>query len=290
MAFLRINEWTIPIADRSVRIETDILGSSGRGTGGAAFRATRKAFRRYRMRTGLLTNLEATALRGMLLGTHQTWTFEAPNLLNSTKGVAPNGGAAGTSVTTPRWGSRKLVVNNLTGIEFPFYSPEPTWAAQSSPTVRAYSCSYWIETTPGSGTWTWYCLTYDGTTRWFSNGATLGAAPSGQAAQVFYSQATTGIGRMIFFNNLTTYNLDSVVCYPYRVPDAWVNEMYSLARSNPHDSPKLWVDGNILSSETGTGPISMVGEVHGEKVVQATIAGVWEPAARELDFSLTESL
>lgn len=285
MAFLRINEWTIPVDDGSVRIETEEIGHKARAINGVSLASRRQLLRRYRIQTSPLTRDQGTALRGMLLGTHNTWSFESPYLTYSTKGSKMTGNAT-ISTTTPMWGSRKLQVIPTFTATFPFDATDASGFNATGAFGPSYSWSFWYEATAGSGSWAWYCYTYDGTSgaRYFLNGASI-ANPS---LQSFFTANT-----IVFYNNTgTTYAIDALALFPYRIPDAWVTEMYSLARPTPSDSPRLWVDGNILSSDMGgnTFPLSMTAELTGESVLQATINGVWEPSARQLEFVLSESL
>ena len=111
MAMLRINGYTVPIELDSLSVSTKEVGSFEKGYDGSPVNV-RYGFKRIiHFTTILLSEMEASAVEGLVRGRGEYWSFDGHSTaeyLYSSRGVGPTESAGNTQVSTNKFGGYSL--------------------------------------------------------------------------------------------------------------------------------------------------------------------------------------
>lgn len=272
MAFLTINGVEVQIADDSARFDVVEIGSRKRAFDGTPMVTRQRLARELSVRTSILAKAEAFAVSCLAAGLGHVFSFASH--VYSSKGKGPSASTDVTYSATggPVTGVGRITVAGTTGTT--------TYSAVAA--LRAgFDSTEWTVLVWRKESGTWFHYIVKGNSTAWKNGSTV-AVPA-------WLTVTPGGSVTIAATDATAYDYSDLVTLPFLIPDSWVSQLDAWLRTGTRAFPPLatlHLEGNAVPT---THAFYAKGEVEGEELLQATVAGSWEPAARRLSIKFREN-
>lgn len=263
MAFLTINELTIPVAAKEGDSGWVPLDDIARGVTGDINRTRIDEKVRHTLRTPVLPQQTGRALMALLRGHGHNWTYDA-DLYSDGTGVPVASGTtsgAGSSTHTTKFG------NYL----------ELSAAEQLTYDINLgsrYTVMFWLW--DGVSAWDHYIFD-DAGNKW-KNGATHGSA---------ITEVTVSSNDLVVGDGTNADDVDDVVVLKERIPSAWATGDWGPPTQAFSDLPNLLCDGTLFDDvQTECIGMSVSARLVG---FHDTAAAAWDPAGHVLTFTLEET-
>ncbi len=262
MSYLTINGYALPVADGSVRGETEIIGQDERAFSGALLSDIRSYKRSWRVVTTPRLYAEAEAIHALLLGRGHAWDFEEAGGTNwgySSKGRTFTSQSGASRVTAdPHFGSANLELSaGSSSVEWALDLPS-TWTAM-----------VWRDT--GSG-WAHYIETSDGD--YYLDGVA-------SIQEGWFS--VSGGDFTLQHSGLSAVGFDDLVVLPF-VITAEMAAAFGTSTEAFSALPELSLSGDVVGGDV----ISVIGRDLKTRDIQVALGGSWRNNAREVDVLLLE--
>ena len=269
MPFLKIDGVTVKVAIGEGSRAPGMVGSSERAENGDLVVDRVRGFTDLTFTTPVLSPAEAWALRHLLEGYGQTWSYLTAY---GSKGMGPDALTNTTQSATggPVTGTGRLIVGATTGTV--------TYSAPLALRPGVYDTTSWhvmVWRNEGAPSWKHYQIS--------SNGS----AWKDGVAVAMPTWITTTPGGNVTIANATgaAVEYSDLVVLPYEVPSTWVAFFDAFLRTGARAMPalgKILVDGDAIPSAY---PIYAHGRVTREPYVKSTLGA----ASRSLSFTLEEA-
>lgn len=189
MAFLTLNGIVLPVAAGEASEADDSMYLGARSVNGVYVEDVVATRRRWDLTTPLLSRDEARALKGLLLGEGQSWSFDV-DLYSDAKGAPPATTAnlsLAASTPSPKFGAKRLAVSTATS-------------------------TYWVESLPAwtVGVWWW------DSSAWVHRLQTSNGTKWEDGVQGSYAWSLAPSGANF---QLAVGAWDDLVLLPYALPD-----------------------------------------------------------------------
>lgn len=215
----------VPVAASSSPTRTRVyVGTRGNRTfNGAPRDMTRATSWDLKGRTVLSSASDSEALRSLVEGRGEVWSFDTD--ATGSRGTIPSayGGPGGTSPTVVTTGGKWGGYLSM---------PYQTYVSYDLGLDTNWTVLAWAKLSTTS-TWTWYCYRSNaGTLTLCKNGTLTTSAPNVPPLH----DVTVGVatlGPTFFDFSASTWHMDGLVILPYVVPDAWVSQLYAYHSAGP---------------------------------------------------------
>jgi len=271
MPFLRLQGITVKAARSEGDREPGMVGMSERTENGELAVDRLRGFTDLSFTTPPLGAAEAFALRHLIEGYGQTWSFASS--LYGSKGKGPSSSTNTTQSASggPVSGTGRLIVGATDGVV--------TYSSPLALRPGVYDANGWhamLWRNEGAPSWKHYQISSTGAV--WKDGASWGSSISS-----WWSTVPAGAFTL---TNTTAAAVEysDIVVLPFEVPSAWVAMFDAFLRTGLRAMPalgKVLVDGDAIPSSY---PVYAHGRVIGERYVKSTLGG----GSRALSFTLEE--
>lgn len=267
MPFLKVNGVTVKVAVTEGERQPGMIGTTERAENGDLVRDRVRGFTDLAFTTPLLGASETQALRHLIEGYGQVWSFASSLYGSKGKGPSTLTNTAQASGSGPVSGTGRLVVGATTGVVH-----YPGAALRSG----VYDTTKWhvmVWRNEGTPSWKHYQIGSAGS---WKDGATV-AAPS---------WLTVTPGGTVQITNTTgaAVEYSDLVVLPFEVPSTWVAMFDAFLRTGLRAMPalgKVLVEGDAIPTNY---PIYAHGRVTRERFQRSTLGA----GGRALSFVLEE--
>lgn len=269
--FLRLYGIPVPIAAGGARPENERIGSTQRRAVSASplehYRADKRA---WSLDTVLMKPLVALALRDLLRGYVDSWSFDST--LYSSRGFAATaGGGTALSATQVKHGVKSLAIPNGGSLSLGIDWRDPSAKSWTAVHWHYYSAAWhhWIQDSSG-GKW-------------------LDGSPSVATAR----WATSYLSLDWDYGNSVTEYVDDVLVLPFALsaldsPDIIASNLWQVHSARAAaPAPGLVADGDLI--EAGTEKLTVRAELRDMAVEQGYVGGSFYNNLHALSFRLAEA-
>tara|TARA_B100000519_G_scaffold132739_2_gene114712 strand:+ start:14402 stop:15235 length:834 start_codon:yes stop_codon:yes gene_type:complete len=276
VAFLKLNNYLVPVAAESVSIQRSSIGRTGRSYGGTYTSAEKYSKRTISGSTTPMSYADAMATEGLILGRGHSFSFNEG--MYSSRGLGPNRSYA--SIWHPTGGE-----DNGPYLETKGTTLELEWRIPSM----------------FSGDWCVSFFYYDAAIPEWQGWAALG---NGAATQKFYRWGTGysglqgstaafdsefAVDSAGYFTCATDSKIDDMQFFPYHptvnMLESWKDVRTAGTHTNPFSPlPNLYLSGDCVPEDQ----IEVFGTVTAIDYVQGAIDGSFQSNLITLEFTLEE--
>lgn len=267
MPALRFGSIELPLRPETVRVTPIEVGDTSRAVDGSIRTSRRAVKRQWALETAWLSQDDAAAWRGLLMGRGHYFPFDSSTA--SAGGLTPSASALATiSTSTKRAGAGSLELGATTGS-----------CTFSGALGATYSLGYWRY----NGTvWEHWGMRSDGA-RFYLGARNDSAAMNGLDTTVI----AAGSYRFIVGASAVR-NIDDAWCVPYIVPASWLASIAVNPTVAHPFGPWLSISGDIVSGSTLDAPATVGTQVTGVKFGQGSVGSEYESAMQSLAVTLQE--
>ncbi len=265
MAFLKINEQTIPLSTKSGSSTLNPLGTSAR-TLDASLRENSQASKfSHAFRTTPQVQVNAEAIKRLLNsnfnGYHASWDVD---FFTDGKGLpAIETGAPAISAAGPKFGAGRLSLTSADRL---------TYAAELD---AKYTVMWHVN--PGGG-YVHRARVFDGSTELLYEDGVLDAGP--------FPEVVVSAGDVVVGDLVSAFTLDDLVMLPFQAPTSWVTGGWGVVTAAWSDPPALIANGTM------TDDVDLIVKPRVGKITwrpfQDQAAAAWEDGGQVIEFTLEE--
>ena len=287
MAFLKLNNYEMPIAAESVSIQRSRVGRTGRSYSGTYTSDEKYSKRTITASTTPMTYEDAVAHEGLILGRGHSFSFD--DGLYSSRGLGPNRG----------YGAQWNPTGGITNDSY-VDSEEANTLSWTIPSVFQgdWCVSVWLQ---WNSDWQGWVGRGNGSTvqtfyRWGVNGSHGGTGGNydgtPEATSTFTGDFDISTGTSFSLKTVRSQEIDGLQIFPYH-PTKSMTSSWKDMRSYPAQTtfinpfsplPSLYLSGDCIPEDQ----IEVFGTVTAVDYVQGTIDGSFQSNLVTLEFTLEE--
>lgn len=269
MAFLTLNEITIPVSVEDTKEEVQYLGEMEHADSGKLLETRQAEVRVFFGKTTLLENAEGEALKRLLKGQGYHWSFDSDTYSDGKKLAGTEEGTVTAGTASGKFDAHLVLDAETSG-----GAADGGRITYGAGLTNKYTVMFWHY---NGSTWDHWAMWDDGS--YWKNGTSTGTTPPGVSVD--------GSGNLVLGDRTTEYKLDDVVALPFRLATSWLEGELGPPTQAWSDMPHLLMNGDFSNNE------QVEVQCREPRVIpqgRRNTSGTWEKYGHIIQFELVETL